>query len=444
MAYFNEENTVGQMLIWKKYLSNAIAVMMVSIFLLSCSSLSHVSKQKVWVDMMSEKRPIQLTEEQQVFVNDNNAFTLGFMKAANEADKSGKSFIFSPLSVTYVLAMVNDAANGATEQELEQTLGFHKGGIQAVNNYCKNLIENLPKVDEKVELNIANAIFLNKDHTLKDQFKKDMQEYYHAEAEALDFSSTKTLNHINNWCKKKTNGMIPSMLNKVEPAATSYLLNAIYFKADWTSKFNPDETKNETFTTEKGKLQIPMMHQNVLINYVKNDTFAAIDIPYGNKLWCMTVMLPEEGKTTDDIIQLLSETGWGTSKHRELLKGITGHKVDLKLPRYETSSDTENLEKGLTGLLQTLGINKVFESDCTEILNMCETPAYINMIRQKAMIKVNEKGTEAAAVTASGLLGGAAANMTPRATFHANRPFVYVIREVSSGVILFVGKYTGE
>ena len=425
--------------------SFAIMAMVVGNVLMSCSTASHISKHKVWVDMMSEERPIQLTEAQRVFVNDNNAFTLSFLKAASEADNSGKGFVFSPLSITYVLAMVNDAAHGATERELEQTLGFHEGGIQAVNEYCKNLIENLPKVDEKVNLNIANAIFLNKNFMLKDQFKQDMQECYHAVAEALDFSSKRTLTHINNWCDKKTNGMIPYILNEVEPGAISYLLNAIYFKADWTSKFNPDNTKDEAFTTKKGKREMPMMQQNVLINYVKNDTFAAIDIPYGNKLWCMTVMLPEEGKGTDDVIRLLAETGWGNGQPRNLMAGAARHKVDLKLPRYETSSDTENLEDGLKGLLQKMGIRKVFESNCMEILDMCESPVYINMIRQKAMIKVNEEGTEAAAVTASGLLGGSAAiDLTPKATFHANRPFVYVIREVSSGVILFVGVFSGE
>ena len=418
--------------------------MVASTVLLSCKSSSNAFKQKVWVDMMAEKVPIQLTEEQKVFVSDNNAFTLNFMKEANEASDNGKSFIFSPLSVTYVLAMVNDAATGTTERELEQTLGFHEGGIQAVNAYCKNLIENLPKTDTNMDLTIANAIFLNKTQKLKDQFKQDMQEFYHAEAEALDFSSQKTVGRINDWCNKKTKGMIPSMLSKVDPVAISYLLNAIYFKAEWTKKFDPNNTKEETFTTETGKKELPLMHQNVLINYVKNSTFAAIDIPYGNKLWCMTVMLPEEGKSTDDIIRLLSETGWGTQKHKDLMKGTMGYKVDLKIPRFETSSDTEKLEGGLNGLLKKLGIHEVFNSNCTEILNMCDDPVHIDMIRQKAMIKVNEEGTEAAAVTASGLLGGAAVDMTPSATFHANRPFVYIIRELSSGVILFVGKYTGE
>lgn len=425
--------------------SFAIVATSASCLFLSCSTSSHFPKQKVWVDMIAEKIPIQLTEAQRVFVNDNNAFTLNFLKAASEADNSGKSFVFSPLSVTYVLAMVNDAAKGSTERELEQTLGFHEGGIQAVNDYCKNLIDNLPKADKNVNLNIANAIFLNKNYKLKDPFKKDMRDYYRAEAEALDFSSKGTLSHINDWCDKKTNGMIPGILSKVDPEAVSYLLNAIYFKAEWTSKFNPENTKDETFTTKTGKREMPMMHQNVLINYVKNDTFAAIDIPYGNKLWCMTVMLPEEGKSTDDVIRLLAEKGWGGDKSQNLFAGGASYKVDLKLPRYETSSDTENLENGLRGLLQKLGIRQVFESNCVEILNMCDRPVYINMIRQKAMIKVNEEGTKAAAVTASGLLGGASAvDLTPKATFHANHPFVYVIRELSSGVILFVGVYSGE
>ena len=427
-----------------RYLSLVATMVTVCVWLWSCSTSSHAYKNKVWVDMMSEKKPIQLTEAQRVFVNDNNAFTLNFLKAVSEADHSGKSFIFSPLSVTYVLAMVNDAAGGATEQELEQALGFKEGGMQAVNEYCRNLINNMPKVDEKVELNIANAIFLNKEYQLKEKFIQDMQEYFHAKAEALDFSSTKAVNHINNWCNKETKGMIPSITSSVNPNAISYLLNAIYFKADWTKKFDPQNTKEEKFTTEKGQRDLPMMHQNVLINYGKNDTYAAIDIPYGNKLWCMTVMLPEEGKTTDDIIQLLAQTGWGTPQYQRLMKGMSGYKVDLKLPRYETSSDTENLEHGLQGLLQNLGIRQVFNPQCMDILNMCDRPVYIDMIRQKAMIKVNEEGTEAAAVTATGALGGAAVDLTPSATFHANRPFVYVIRELSSGVLLFVGKFTGE
>ena len=183
-----------------------------SIALLSCSSSSEdvEFKEKVVVNMLADPQPIQLTEAETVFANDNNQFTLNFLKTVNESDQSGKSFFYSPLSITCALGMVNDAATGQTEKELEQTLGFHEGGIQAVNDYCKKLIEGLPNVDKDVTLNIANAIFLNKGYTLKKQFEQDVEDYYDAKAEALDFASPNTLDHINDWCKDKTEGMIPS------------------------------------------------------------------------------------------------------------------------------------------------------------------------------------------------------------------------------------------
>ncbi|MBE6247964.1 MAG: serpin family protein [Prevotella sp.] len=437
----------------KKSLLSAFILMATSSFMLSCSSSSATEEEdlgesKKIVNMLSEPQPIQLTAEQKVFANDNNQFTLNFLKTVNEVDQSGKSFIYSPLSITYVLGMVNDAATGDTEKELEQTLGFHKGGIKAVNEYCKKLIEGLPKVDNKVTLDIANAIFLNKDYTLKQQFQQDMQNYYDAKAEALDFSSPQTLEHINGWCNDKTKGMIPKILNDINPEMVSYLLNAIYFKADWASKFDPKNTKEETFTTEKGSTTLPMMHQNVLISYLKTNTYSAVILPYGSGLWNMTVLLPEEGKTTDDVIKELAESstvnnpGWCETGGNY----FQGYEVDLKLPRFETDSDTDKLgiKDGLVGLMKNMGINLAFDSYLAEIPNMCNAPVYIAMMRQKAKIKVNEEGSEAAAVTVAGMdLLSAGPMEYPKATFHANRPFVYVISEASSSVILFVGKFTG-
>ena len=444
-----------------------LAAVVLSGAMLSCSSSEEESidlgEAKQVVNMISEAQPIQLTEAQRVFANDNNSFTLNFLKTVNDVDKNGKSFIYSPLSITYVLGMVNDAAVGETEKELEQTLGFHEGGIKAVNEYCKKLIDGLPKVDDKVTLNIANAIFVNKDYTLKQQFQQDTQTYYDATAESLDFSSPQTLDHINGWCNKKTNGMIPTILDEVKPEMVSYLLNAIYFKADWASKFDQKNTKEETFTTESSKTKLPLMHQNVLINYLKNDTYSAVEMPYGNGYWNMTIMLPVEDKTTDDIIERLKNCGLeGHSSINYDDKVADGYhekdystwsyrpyEVDLKLPRFETASDTDELDikDGLAGLMQKMGIKLAFDSFFAQIPNMCNVPVYIDMMRQKAKIKVNEEGSEAAAVTVAGMMKLTAISDPveyPKATFHANRPFVYVIREASSGVILFVGKFTGQ
>ena len=180
-------------------------------------------------------------------------------------------------------------------------------------------------------------------------------------------------------------------------------------------------------------------------------------MPYGNGYWNMTIMLPEEGKTTDDIINYMADLGIAQYYPMDYqwfdvftpMDGARPYEVDLKLPRFETSSDTNELDikDGLAGLMQKMGIKLAFDSILAEFPNMCNVPVYINRMRQKAKIKVNEEGSEAAAVTVAGMMEMSAISQPieyPKAKFHANRPFVYVIREASSGVLLFVGKFTGQ
>ena len=379
----------------------------------------------------AEPCPIHLTEAQKEFVNGNNAFTLKFLKTINDYDTTDNSFIYSPLSIVYVLSMVNDAAEGTTRQELEEILGFREGGIEAINEYCKILIDSLPKVDARAKLHMANAVFVNGKCKLKSQFQKDMQTFYDAKAESLDFSSSKSVGRINDWCKDKTNGLIPRILDEMDPSAVSYLLNAIYFKANWAEKFDESETQTETFTTPNGSIQMPLMHNSLELRYFRNEIFASVDIPYGNKMWSMTVMLPEEGKNTNDVIDYLNQNGLS------FLHETGTYNVDLKLPRFETESTADDLIE----VLKKMGMQRVFAD--AEIPNMCDNNVFIGMMRQKAIIKVNETGTEAAAVTMAGAVPDCAEGPRPRAVFYADHPFVYVIRESSTGVVLFVGKFTG-
>ena len=401
----------------------------------SAADETESTEEKTDVVVDNEPHPIALTEQQREFVSDNNAFTLNFLKTVNAADKSGKSFIYSPLSITYVLSMVNDAAEGTTQKELEQTLGFRKGGIKEVNQFCKTLIDSLPMVDPQVQLHIANAIFVNKNSQLKSQFQKDMMDFYQAKAESLDFASDKSLKRINGWCNDKTKGMIPKILDELEPSAVSYLLNAIYFKANWTDEFKEAQTKTDTFNTAKGPAMLPLMQQLSQFNYVKNSTFSAVDLPYSNQQWSMTILLPEKGKSANDVINYLAENGMS------FLDETRSRKVDLKLPRFETESSTEDL----IGTLKTMGTKRVFDSFFAKIPNMCESNVYISMMLQKARIKVNESGSEAAAVTVAQMMKCTSLSVPEEPVkFYANHPFVYVIREKSTGVILFVGKFTGE
>lgn len=376
---------------------------------------------------------VTLTNQQKLFVADNNAFTLKFLKMVNDGDNSGKSFVYSPLSITYVLSMVNAAAEGTTRTEIQNTLGFGNGEIKDVNGFCKTLIDGLPRVDTSVQIHIANAIYVNKNYTLKKLFLLDMKGYYGANAESLDFSSSKTLNRINDWCKKKTNGLIPEILSEVNPDAVSYLLNAVYFKAAWTYPFEERYTEMETFNTENGPEKLPMMYQTDEFRYMKNNIFAAVDLPYGDGKWRMTVILPQKGKNVSDAIGYLAKEGMS------FLSQMRSRDVSIKLPRFETESTTEDL----IGTMKKMGIIRAFDERQAEIRNMCNQNVYISRMLQKAHIKVDEKGSEAAAVTSVEIFCLSASEDEP-VKFYADHPFVYVIREVSSGVILFVGKFTGQ
>lgn len=378
---------------------------------------------------------VTLTARQRNHVAENNVFTLKFLKAVNDADKSGKSFVYSPLSITYVLSMVNDGSEGTTRTELQHALGFGDGEIKEVNGFCKALIDGLPKVDTSVQIHIANAIYVNKNYTLKKQFQQDMKDYYRANAESLDFSSPKTLSRINGWCNSRTKGLIPRILNEVNPEAVSYLLNAIYFKAAWDQPFEEHNTKMEEFTTANGTKKLPMMWQKDVFRYMKNKVFAAVELPYGYRKWRMTVMLPEKGKNVSDVIDYLSKEGTSFLSHMKT------RDVDLKLPRFETESTTEDL----VGTMKKMGVIRAFDEYQAEIRNMCNKDVYISNMLQKAHIKVDEKGSEAAAVTkVEEFVCLSADEPEQPIIFHANRPFVYVIRELSSDVILFVGKFTGR
>ncbi|MBO7625160.1 MAG: serpin family protein, partial [Bacteroidales bacterium] len=266
------------------------------------------------------------------------------------------------------------------------------------------------------------------------KFQQDMQAFYKAKAESLDFASEESPERINAWCNKQTKGMIPSIINEMNPAAVSYLLNAIYFKADWADKFEESHTETAAFTTANGRVMLPMMWQLNRFRYLKNSVFAAVELPYSNGQWRMTVMLPKAGKTTGDVVSYLAKNGMS------FLSGSEWRDVDLKLPRFETEYFTEDL----IGMLKKMGISRIFNETAAEIPNMCDGDVFISRMLQKARIRVDESGSEAAAVTEeAACLDACEEEPEPPVIFHADHPFVYVIREASTGVILFVGRFTG-
>ena len=389
--------------------------------------------------MLPEKNNITLTAEQQQMRDNNNEFACRlFRTIAQQQDEPG-SIISSPISVTYMLGMLNAGADGETRQQIMDVLGLGNDPA-AINAYCKKMIDEAPYVDPSVTVKIANCIDVNSAMgiSLYPQYKSDMQQYYNAQVDALDFTQSGSLKRINDWCNSHTDGMIPTILDKIKGDAVMYLLNAIYFKATWTEKFDPKDTRDMDFAMAGGTTaKRQMMHRIALAAYGHNSLYQTLCLPYGSNGYAMYVLLPNEGKTVDDVIQGLSAEGLD----HQLLE-MYPHEVDILMPRFSTSSETK-----LEQTLSSMGMPLAFDPYNAQFPHMAQGHSlYVSMMKQKARIEVNEEGTKAAAVTIAEM--DLAMDPGPRqyekVDFHATRPFVYYIMEMSTRSVFFMGTYQGN
>lgn len=394
------------------------------------------------VYMLPKAQKIELSYDQRQLVMKNNDFSLNLFRTINELDKEKKSNFLSPISVTYLLSMLNDGAAGDTSKEIMAILGFAGSDTKSINELCKALIDGAPEVDPAVSVDISSYIAANS-HLgvqLEDLFRKDMETYYRAEAASLDFSSPDALKTINGWCSKKTDGKIDKMLDELDAQTLLVLMNAVNFKATWVSKFDEKNTQTETFTKDDGKtVELPMMHQEALVRFASNDTYSTLLLPYGgtNAEWYMYVLLPQDNKTVKDVLEKIEGLNW-----TNFFWETDIYKVDIKIPRFTTTSEND-----LIPSITKLGAPSIFDPNKADLSKMCSNSKnlYVSKMLQKATIDVNEKGTEAVAVTAA-IVDPTDALLKPKPTaeFHANHPFVYVIQERSSGAIFFIGAFRGE
>ncbi|MBQ7510602.1 MAG: serpin family protein [Prevotella sp.] len=379
----------------------------------------------------NERHDISLTRAEQELVSSNNDFAFNLFRQVT----SQKSEIVSPISITYALGMLNNGAAGQTQAEINKVLGFGEAGADGINAFCRKMLTEAPKLDKLTKVMIANTIYMNKGYELKTDFITKAKTYYNADPETRNFADGKTRDVINKWGNDHTEGMIPEVLTEDEfnPEAVSYLLNAIYFKGAWAEKFDKNNTKNEAFKGYGGETQVAMMHQEHEFNYAESDDCQVLRLPYGNNAYSMTILLPKEGKTISDILVTLTAQTW--QRYQWMGSAV----VNVKLPRFESKSDVD-----LTTIMPALGMPSAFDFRLAEFPNFCNVPTYIGMMKQVAKIKLNEEGTEAAAITVIGMEMTAMPSEPRRVNFHATRPFLYVISEQSTGAIFFIGQYLGD
>lgn len=416
-----------------------LASVAMALGLASCSS-DHDPAPDDTRYMLPEAKALQLTGAQKALVTDNNDFAFNLFRTTNRlAEDPSASRILSPISATWLLGMVGNGATGDTQQQLYRTLGFDGKTMQEVNELCQAMLTQAPNLDKQVTLEVANAVYVNKDFTLKPQFKADLAKYYQADAQTADFAAPNFLSTINGWASRHTHGMVSPLLDKANPNAMSYLLNAVYFQAKWTKQFDAKNTRTEAFTREDGSTaQLPMMHNNALVQATTTDTYTMVCLPYGSgTAWNMMVMLPHEGKTVADVLATLNASSW-----KQALGQGRPVTMDIQMPKFDTATKTDLIEA-----MRQLGVTRLFDPAQAELSNMCEQGnLFVSNMLQKARISVDEEGSKATAVTVAETGFTSIGPTTPPETgeFHANRPFVYVISENNSDAVFFIGTFMGR
>lgn len=389
---------------------------------------------------------VTLTDTQQGYVKAGNTFA--FRSFAQLYKEEPASMVYSPLSLQYALSMAANGASGETLEEILGALGIGSDGLEALNNFNKTLLDELPAVDLNVSINLADAILVHNQYTLQKSFRELLAERYYAPAEYLDFSNIERLcARINDWASRNTHGLINPFLSpeEAENINVAALLNALYFKAKWAGEgmFDPEVTmKNADFYRVDGsKGKVDMMRHSGFEYYAKHDGFQLLELPYSNSKFAMYVLLPDEKDGLDQLVAGLPGLSWTdlkTSVKRDYM-------VHVRFPKFESKSSFD-----LIRTLKALGIKRAFDDRLAQFDRMLEEKESgfcIVSALQKSKISVTEWGTEAAAVTMMGYGETAGPGPGPEykeVNFFADHPFVWIIAEKTSGTILFEGVYKDE
>ena len=411
--------------------------------IISCSDIDTVKvKDPITISSPSPTEQITkvtLSDMQSGYVEAGNTMSFKFLKEIY----CGENLICSPLSLQYAIAMAANGASGETLQEIIDFLGYGEEGIDALNEYSKTLLEQLPAVDLDVTLKVTDALLVNDDFPLLPSFKKTVEESFYAAVDNMDFSDPQQIAaRINEWAKRNTNGFIDKVIepSEISADAVAYIMNALYFKAKWAGDeyspmFREEGTKSENFTLNDGKtIKAAMMRNTRYHEYAEMDGYKVLVLPYANRKFNMYILLPDENNI-EGLIEKLQTSSWTDI----LANQKEDAEVHVKLPKFNIENKP-NLNDALNGL----GVRKAFEPASAEFNGMF-TPKddyyyWISKVIQKSRISVSEWGTEAGSVTVVEMDGATDAGPGPKEVFfYADHPFAVIIGEETSGTILFEG-----
>ncbi|MBN2493459.1 MAG: serpin family protein [Deltaproteobacteria bacterium] len=368
-----------------------------------------------------------LTENEHKLVAGSNVFGFGLMKEVVAQSDGGNVFI-SPLSVSCALGMTYNGARGSTEEGMRLALEYGDLTTGEINQSYRDLIDLLTGLDPKVSMEIANSVWVREGFEVLQAFIDLNQTYFDAVVENLDFDDPSAADTMNAWVADKTHDKIDSIVEPpIDPLTVMFLINAIYFKGTWTYRFDPADTQPDTFHGPAGDETVQLMHLQGDLPCYATETFLAVDLPYGDEMFSMTVILPKSGVDIDALVAELDSDSWA-----DWLAGFAVREADVFLPRFELEFGSS-----LNDVLSALGMGAAFSAgaDFTGINPAGEL--YISNVKHKTYVKVDEEGTEAAAVTSVEVSNLSISNSF---TLRADRPFLFIIHDAHSKALLFMGK----
>lgn len=361
-------------------------------------------------------------------VHSNTQFGFKIFNQLILEDKDQNVFI-SPLSILFALAMTYNGAVGDTSLAMADALEFTGFDLEELNTGFKDLMTSIENADYEIELAIANSIWMNLGFKAREDFIERNNKYYSSEVREIDFADAAAVDTINGWIADKTSNKIEKMLDAIPADAVMYLINAIYFKGNWTDEFDGGMTADDDFYLADGSTKkVPMMNKWQELPYCAGDGYLAVRLPYGQEKFSMYIILPDKGESLDSLISSLDADGW-----EEITDSFSEREVELSMPKYKMEYGI----KLLNDVLINMGMGIAFGPDAD--FSGIREDIFISRVLHKAVIEVNEKGSEAAAATVVEMVETAIEVEEP-VEFTVNRPFFFVIADDRSGSILFMGK----
>lgn len=374
--------------------------------------------------------PRALTAQEQQIIQADNRFAIKFLKETYQDTRDTLPNLFvSPLSVAMALGMTYNGAATTTEAAMRSTLELDSMTVDEVNQANQSLIALLRGLDPRVQFEIANSIWYRLGFAVEQPFLDANRTYYGARVEGLDFTAPTAVPTINAWVNDQTHGKIKDIIASIPNDVMMYLINAIYFKGDWTQQFDKDLTAPLPFHLQDGStVSVPTMMygKEAMVRQTWTPTARMIDLPYGGGAFSMTIVLPREDLTVDSVLSVLTLDDWNAG-----IAALDTTNAELYLPKFKLENSLS-----LVNPLAGLGMGIAF-SDFADFSKINRAGGLtITDVLHKTYVDVNEEGTEAAAVTA--VVVGVVC-VCPPPPVRIDRPFLFALRENLSGTILFMG-----